>query len=141
MARALLNSGKFQIYLDGNRFWELMENGKDIDDLYPDHFKPEITDKQHHAFMATKLLSGEEYVLLDDIAYDYALTSYGRIFNCIYGTQVKVYFAKGDVGVIIRTYKDKMSKMFAKHGWEFDYEKLRTLYKKNKWTSLRNNNI
>lgn len=137
MPKALLTSQKFQIYLDGNRFWELLENGKDIDDLYPDHFKPEITDKQHHDFMATKLLPGEEYVLLDDICYDYALTSFGRIFNCIYGTQVKVYFAKDDAGVIIRTYKDKMSKMFTKQGWEFDLDKVKRLYKKHKWTTRK----
>ena len=61
----------------------------------------------------------------------------GRIFNCIYGTQVKVYFAKDDVGVIIRTYKDKLSRIFAKHGWEFDLEHPRKLYKKHKWDTKR----
>jgi hypothetical protein len=137
MARALNTSSKFQIYLDGDKFWELLENGKDTNELYPDHFKSEITDKQHHAFMVPKLLPGEEYVLLDNIAYDYALTSFGRIFNCIYGTQVKTYFLKDDVMVSIRTYKSKMSKMFAQYDWEFDYKKLKTLYKKNKWTFLR----
>lgn len=137
MPQAKLNSSKFQIYLDGEKYWELLENGQDTDLIYPDHFKEEITDKHHHAFMATKLLPGEEYVLLDDIAYDYAVTSYGRIFNCIYGTQVKVYFAKDDVGIIIRTYKDKLSRVFAKYGWEFDLEHLRKLYKKHKWDTRR----
>ena len=137
MPQAKLNSSKFQIYLDGERFWELLENGKNIDDLYPDHFKEEITDKQHHDFMSKQLLPGEKYVLLDDIAYDYAVTSFGRIFNCIYGTQVKVYFAKDDVGIIIRTYKDKLSRVFAKYGWEFDLETLRKLYKKHKWNTRR----
>jgi len=137
MARAVNTSSKFQVYLDGERFWELIENGKDVDDLYPDHFKTELVDVQYHEFMKDKLLPGEEYVLLDDIAYDYAITSFGRIFNCIYGTQVKVYFAKDDVLLIIRTYKSKMSKEFAKHGWEFDLEKLKKLYKKHKWLTRK----
>lgn len=137
MARTANTSTKFQVYLDGERFWELLENGKDTDDLYPDHFKTELVDLQYHEFMKDKLLEGEEYVLLDGDAYDYAITSFGRIFNCIYGTQVKVYFGKEDVLMIVRTTKNKMSKEFAKYGWEFDLETIRARYKKHKWGTRR----
>ena len=137
MPIAKMTSSKFQVYLDGDKFWELLENGRDTDLLYPDHFKTEIVDEQYHEYMRGKLLEGEEYVLLDDVAYDYAITSFGRIFNCIYDTQVKVYFSKEDALMIIRTYKTKMSKEFEKYGWDFDLETIRARYKKYKWGTRR----
>ncbi len=133
MARQANTSSKFQVYLDGEKFWELLENGKDTDDLYPDHFKTEIVDVQYHNHMKSVLMPGEEYILLPDEAYDYAITSYGRIINCLYGTQVYIYLNKEDAKVIARTYKRKMSEIFKEQGWKFDIREVMNNYEKYNW--------
>jgi len=133
MSRAANTSKKFQIYLNGDKFWELMENGKNLDELYPDHFKTEIVDIQYHNYMESILMPGEEYVLLPDDAYDYAMTSFGRIINCIFGTQVYIYISNQDAKVIARTYKGKMSKLFEQQGWKFDIKEIMNNYDKYNW--------
>ena len=132
------NSQKFQVYLDGDKFWELLENGQDTDSLYPDHFKTEITDSQYHEYMKSILVSGEEYVLLEGDGYDYAITSLGRVINCSYKTQVAIYTSSIDAKIVVRTNKLKMSKVFEQYGWEFNIDTIKKNYAKYKW-KLRNN--
>jgi nitrogen fixation protein len=128
---------KFQVYLDGDKFWELLENGKDTDDLYPDHFKTEIIDVQYSKYMESIIMPGEKYALLEGNGYDYAVTSLGRVVNCLYDTQVAVYITTIDAKIVVREEKLKMSKVFMDNGWDFNMDTIKKNYAKYKW-KLRN---
>jgi hypothetical protein len=135
MARAKLNSGKFYVYLDSQKYWECLETGRSIDDLYPDHFKTEIVDIQYDNYLKSILLPGEEYVLLDDLSYDYAVTSFGRVINCHSKKTVSVYISGEDAKTSIRNQKMKLSELFKNNGWKFDVNIIKKHYVKNKWNS------
>ena len=124
---------KFHFYVDCEDAWTCLENGKPIDSLYPDHFKSETRDSQYHDYMKTILLPGEEYVLLDGEFYDYALTSFGRVVNCIFGTQFGTYFKKNDVALFMRSGRIHLSKIFEEQGWKFDILELINNHHLYKW--------
>jgi len=124
---------KFHFYVDSEAAWECIENGKAISSLYPDYFKPEIQDTKYHNHMKSILLPGEKYILLDDKMYDYAVTSYGRVINCIHGTQVFVYFRKENVMITMRSTKQDMQSIFKKQKWNFNVEEIINNYNKYKW--------
>ena len=120
MARAKNTSNKFYFYFDPQKYWEYLETGKDVDELYPDHFKTDIVNVEYNKYMEQKLLPGEQYVLLDGMQHDYAITSFGRSFNCLYNTEIITFIGKKDATLILRDKKIKLSKFFEEQGWEFD---------------------
>ena len=120
MARAKNTSQKFYVYLDAEKYWEYLENGKDIDELYPESFKTDIVNIGYNEFMKTQLHPGEEYVLLDDKQHDYAITSFGRTFNCHSKNQVWTYVGKENASVIVRNKKIQLNDFFKQQGWKFD---------------------
>lgn len=130
---SLRNKSKFHIYLDSDTFWEYLENGRDVDDLYPEHFKTEITDAKYHDVMKSLIDEDEKYILLDEECDGYAITSKGKAYNCSLGNQIHVYISKHDLQIIIRKVKLNMSEVFAEQGWDFDLKKIKKQYEQNKW--------
>jgi hypothetical protein len=127
------NYSKFYFYVDSQAAWECLENGKDITTIYPDYFKEEITDTKYHNHMKSVVTPDEKYVLLEDKMYDYALTSLGRVINCIHGTQCFVYFKKNNIVLNMRNSKLNLRQIFEEQGWEFNLQELLDNYKKYEW--------
>jgi hypothetical protein len=65
--------------------------------------------------------------------FDYALTSFGRVVNCIYGTQYFVYFRKDNIMITIRNSRLALKTVFDEQGWDFNVTKLLDNYTKYKW--------
>jgi hypothetical protein len=128
----------FYTYLDGDKMWELIEQkvmGHDVnfDTLYPEHFITEITSVKNEENIQSMLLPGEQYHMFDGDCDNYAITSLGRIFNCKYGTQSKVYIAKDRITTNIRTTKVYFAAEFMKMGWPFNIDNIKRDYDKYKW--------
>lgn len=64
-----------ECYLDSEAAWEYIEMGRDLDDLYPEHWRIK------HKFPANTLLKGEQHHFLEGNLNAYAITSFGRIFS------------------------------------------------------------
>lgn len=127
------HSSAFFVYLDGEKYWEYLETGKDPDELYPEHFRVEVIIKQYSDYLDSVILPGEQYQLLEQTGYDYALTSYGRVFNCKKQVQIRTYFAKNDVVLFIRDVKVVAKRIFKNNNWPFDYDKIYNDFATNKW--------
>jgi hypothetical protein len=133
MAYKPKNRSKFYFYVDPKAAWECIENGKDVSTLYPDYFNEEITGAKHSAHMESILMLNEQYMLLEGTMYDYALTSLGRVINCIYGTQCYVYFRKDNVMITMRDSRLGIKEAFEGQGWHFSVNELLDNYTKYKW--------
>jgi len=127
------NKSRYYFYVDCEDAWTCLENGKPIDSLYPDYFQSETRDNKYHDHMASIILPNEKYILLEDKFYDYALTSFGRVVNCVYGTQFGTYFKKTDIALFMRGSRLHLSKAFKEQNWEFDMQKILDNYNKYKW--------
>ena len=122
MSKALLNSTLFEIYLDSEKVWEIIETGGDIDTLYPESFKTEKTRVKYEKITAAYMEEGEEFVLLEDYDYDYALTTHGRVFACKFQRFIKHNYVRGDdVKIIIRNTNISMKELYKKIGWKYDF--------------------
>jgi hypothetical protein len=120
MTRPKNTSNKFYFYFDPEKYWEYLETGKNPDELYPEHFKTDVVNIQYDEYMSKKLLPGEQYVLLDGMQHDYAITSFGRSFNCLYDTEIITFVGKTDATLILRDKKIKLSEFFKEQGWKWD---------------------
>ena len=127
------HSGAFFVYLDGEKYWEYLETGKDPDELYPEHFRVEVIIEKYNDYMNTIILPGEKYYLLEETGYDYAITSFGRVFNCKKQVQVRTYFAKYEVVLFVRDTKIVAKKVFEKNKWSYNYDKIYNDFLSNKW--------
>ena len=139
MASAEYNSKMFYAYLDGDKAWELIErkamgHNVDLDTLYPEHFITEVTSIKNEENIQSMLLPDEEYNLLSGDCDNYAITSFGRIFNAKYATQSKVYIAKDKITTNIRTTKIHFAAEFMKMGWPFNINEVKRRYDDNKWS-------
>ena len=133
MAYKAKNKSKFYFYVDCEEAWTCIENGKDVSTLYPDYFNEELTDAKYDAHMQSILMANEQYVLLGDKMFDYALTSLGRVVNCIYGTQCYVYFKKDNVMITMRNSRLALKQVFDEQGWAFNVADILDNYTKYKW--------
>lgn len=138
---AKYNSQQFQIYLDSQQAWDIIENksmgyDRDIDELYPPHFISENTSIQYEKKLNTILLKDEKYALLDDKCSGYAISSYGRIINCQFlkPKVIIVYFSNSSLTITVRGIKLHLVTEFTKHGWEFDIDNIRRIYNENRWS-------
>lgn len=133
MAYKPKNRSKFYFYVDPKAAWECIESGKDVSTLYPEYFNEEITGAKHNAYMESILMPNEQYVLLEGTMFDYALTSFGRVVNCIYGTQYFVYFRKDNIMITMRNSRLALKQVFNEQGWKFNVNELLDNYTKYKW--------
>jgi len=127
------NYSKFYFYVDSQAAWECIESGKEVSTLYPEYFNEDLTNAKYNNHMESILMPNEQYVLLEDMMFDYALTSLGRVVNCIYGTQCFVYFRKDNVMLTMRNSRLALKDVFDKQGWEFNVNNLLNNYTKYKW--------
>jgi hypothetical protein len=114
-------SVKFYVYLDIDKYTECIENNKSIDSLYPESWNIETAEDKFHEYMKSVILEGEEYRLLNDKFYNYALTSFGRAFNVEAGKSVRTYVLNTDMYIFVRNKRENLSNAFARFGWHFDY--------------------
>jgi hypothetical protein len=119
--------------VDSQAAWECIESGKEVSTLYPEYFNEDLTNAKYNNHMESILMPNEQYVLLEDMMFDYALTSLGRVVNCIYGTQCFVYFRKDNVMLTMRNSRLALKDVFDKQGWEFNVNNLLNNYTKYKW--------
>jgi hypothetical protein len=119
--------------VDSQAAWECIESGKEVSTLYPEYFNEDLTNAKYNNHMESILMPNEQYVLLEDMMFDYALTSLGRVINCIYGTQCFVYFRKDNVMLTMRNSRLALKTVFDKQGWEFNVNNLLDNYTKYKW--------
>lgn len=134
MPKLNYTSEAFYVYLDPNKVWEYIEMGKDVDELYPDHFKEEIYLKEQHNILKNILLPGEQYGYLDnEFVSDYVITSLGRIINSNRGKTVKLYYTKGTIYHSIRDMRVDTLEEMNKYGWISDTKTVKTNHKNNNW--------
>lgn len=126
-------STKFHVYLDSEAVWEAIELGKNVDDLYPEAFKTELTIPNNNLIMEGLVFDDEKWELMESTNYDYAVTSFGRYFACQSQAQLKVYAMKDDISITIRGIKQHTSDVFNQYGWVFDMTKIMKHYTENKW--------
>jgi len=131
-------SSMFITYLDADKAWDLIERkvmGQDVDmdDLYPEHFITEVTSARNEENIKPLLFPDEQYHMFGAECDNYAITSYGRIFNANLSTQSKVYFYQEDIKVCVRLNKINFAPEFMKHGWSFDIDEIKRRYDENKW--------
>lgn len=121
-------TSKFYFMPNQQQCWNLIENNQDIELLYPDHMREKLDNPAYIKYMKSVLLPGEKYALLDDILYDYAITSFGRLINCKTQNQMFSQIAlatkTSDIRISIRNTKTYMSKIFADQGWEFNLNEI-----------------
>jgi len=147
MASAEYNSRQFKVYLDAEKAWEIIEYkamgyDRDIDELYPDEFITERNKQKYIDVINKLLIDNEEYTLLEDMCEGYALTSFGRVINCKYGSIVIIYFTNQALSVSIRGVKIDFAGQFMKMGWLYDIDKVKRIYNENKWLIKdKNNNL
>lgn len=121
MPKALFKSKQFQIYLDPQKAWDIIENGRDIDELYPDSFKTEEVKKINEKAIENVLEEGEHFTLMKEFDYDYAITSYGRAYNCKIGRFIAAHrVLKTDILYSIRAKKVSLKQIFRDNKWKFD---------------------
>ena len=138
MAREYYTGKLFNTYLNSEAAWEIIEYkamgyDKDIDVLYPEHFKIEQKHTDYKQFLDTLLLPKEQYHIFDDKLDNYILTSNGRIINAKTNTQVFVYFKQHCIVCHIRNIKIDLTTEFMKYGWSFNIDDIRRTYDKYKW--------
>ena len=143
MVKALYSSKRFVFYPDAEKAWELIEMGKDIDELYPDSYKTEKLEIDYYKQIIPALLEGEEYKMLDGKLFGYAVTSYARIINVAKNNMsILLYFSQNDITSLVRTIKVSIKQEFNKNGWPFIYEDIKKMYKDNDWKiKIRRNQI
>ena len=128
------NSEKFHVYLDPEKVWEYIELGKNVDDLYPDHFKEEIYLKEQSDTINAILLPGEHWgYLSNEFISDYVITSLGRIINSKRGKTVKLYYTKATIYHSVRDMRIDTLNEMTKHGWISDVETVKNNHRSNKW--------
>jgi len=134
MVKPLYSSKQFIFYPDAEKAWELIEMGKDIDELYPDSYKTEKLEDNYYKQIIPALLEGEECKMLDGKLFGYAITSYARIINVAKNNiSILLYFGQNDVTSLVRTIKVSVRHEFSKNGWPFVYEDIKKMYKDNNW--------
>jgi len=138
MATASYTGKLFVTYLDSDKVWELIEQKTmgydvDVDDLYPEHFKTDKTAIKYEKIISKIILEGEEYKLLEDICDGYAITSFARIINVKHIKQVLVYISKRAIKTSVRYVKIDFATEFAKYGWSFNINDIKSIYNENKW--------
>lgn len=147
MASAEYNSRQFQVYLDAEKAWEVIEYkamgyDRTVDELYPKEFITENNIQKYADILNKLLIDNEQYVLLDGMCEGYALTSFGRVINCKYGSIVIIYFSNQSLSVSIRGVKIDFAGQFMKMGWSYDIDTIKHIYNKNKWLIKdKNNNL
>ena len=129
---------KLSIYLDPNDVWNAIETGTSIDTVYPDKFNTEYLSNEYYNWMDKQMSKSpyidEQYVLLKGIWFDYAVTSYARVFNCDYKKSVGIHTSKNDLHTLLRGKKLNISKVFKQNGWVFNYTYLIQVHQSNGWT-------
>lgn len=135
MPKAYYTSKMFYVYLDGDKVWEYLENGKDVDELYPDNFKLENIQQQYSASLSAMMLEDEEFVLLEGWYSGYAITSMGRGFNVKNNKQIKGYIKANNSDVIftIRNNKIFMKDLFKQQNWVYNSSVIYNNYINNGW--------
>jgi len=131
-------SKQFQVYLDPEKAWEVIEYksmgyDRDIDELYPEAFLTEKKALKYKETIKSTLLPGEQYALFTDKCEGYAITSFGRILNLEHDNQCVIYFSKNHMHVTVRNVKIFLATEFMNNGWSFNINDIRTLYDTNKW--------
>ncbi len=125
---------KFQHIPSQTKAWFLIENNLDLELLYPEHLRTKSDNPNYIKYVESILMDGEEYILMDDDLYDYAITSYGRVINCHTKNQkvsTVMRSAKDNgVRVDIRNKKLLLRPLFKKHNWDFNPDKILEQYEK-----------
>jgi hypothetical protein len=125
---------KFRVIPSQSKCWWLIENGLDIDLLYPEHLRAKSDNPKYITYLESVLNNGEEYILLDDDLFDYALTSYGRVINCktqnCKVSSIMRSVKDNGVRVEIRNKKILLRPIFKEQGWSFDPDKILKQYEK-----------
>jgi hypothetical protein len=124
---------KLSHYFDNEDVWEAIENNINIDTLYPDNFNINDLTEQYLQYMDKIVVNGEQYVLLYEEHFDYALTSFGRVINCSLKKEIGVDIAYNDCILHMRENKIKMSKLFKQNNWDFNFDEILRIHKENKW--------
>jgi len=128
-----MGSTKFAFYPSQDRAWHLIENGLDVELLYPEHMRQRLNNPNYIKYIESILMDGEQYILLDDNLYDYAITSLGRVVNCKTKRFILSLFPTAkdnDVRVDIRNKKILLSPIFKENRWEFNPEQILEQYEK-----------
>jgi len=127
MAKCFFTSKAFSIYLDPDKAWEIIETGRNIDDLYPSHFKNEVTKATNEKILETILDEGEQYVLLEFTDWDYAITSYARIYNCKNKRFINpMKTTDTNIFINIRQQSIDFKTIFQQQGWIFDMDVIKS---------------
>jgi hypothetical protein len=128
------DSKAFQVYLDSDKVWEYIETGRNIDDLYPDSLKEELTVINESEVLKTMLVEGEQYSKLSNsFLSGYVLTSYGRIINTKHSSVSRLYYTKNTIYHMIRFCRiDTLAEM-ALNNYKTDMELIKSLHVKYSW--------
>lgn len=123
------NKSSKYVYLDSDLAWEYIENGKDLDKLFPDKW---IT---KHKFPEHLLIKGEQYKFLEDNLSDYAITSFGRIFSFAQSIPKSLMpnIYSFTVGIQLRGKRVNIPNKMKEYNWPTTFEEIRYLYTKHKW--------
>jgi len=104
----------FEIYLDGEKYWELLETGQSTDLIYPEHFKVEVIKEKYEEEIVKYLDEGEEYRFIDE---DYVITSKGRVFNCKHKRFRHLNKNQSQTLINLRYKTIKVEEEMKKYGW------------------------
>jgi hypothetical protein len=125
-------STKFGIYLEAEDYWECVENNKSIDTLYPEGWDLDTAEEGYRKYMDSVVEEGEQYELLNmDKLYNYAITSYGRLFNVEKGRPLRTYMLKDNLFIFVRTIKKDVGELFELYGWDYNYDVIINRFKDN----------
>ena len=84
------------IYLDAQKAWELIENNKPIDSLYPDDWNV------NYKLDPKLLLDGEEIFLYKNRLLGYCITTEGRVFHIKKGKQLSLNIYAANASITVR---------------------------------------
>ena len=135
MPKPTYHSGLFNVYLDGEKYWEYLEMGKDTDELYPEHFRTEELIPQYKRIMDKLVWKDEVYILLEGHQFDYVVTSLGRVFNAKKRNQIKAYQHPSSQNLSFTCRNDKLflKEVFKKQKWDYNYDYIVEFYHKHNW--------
>ena len=129
-----MGSAKYSFYPSQQKCWELIENNLDIELLYPESMRQRLNNPSYIKYIESVLFDGEQYILLDNELYDYAITSLGRVINCKTKRSITSLFPaakNNDVRIDIRNKKILLSPIFKENRWEFNQQKILEQHIKN----------
>jgi hypothetical protein len=118
---------KFHFIPDQELCWSLLEYNQDLSKLYPNHMCEGTDNPVYVKYIESVLYPGEQYTLLDNQLYDYAITSFGRIINCKTKNEVGGFYLAertNDIRINLRQSQLLLSKVFAENNWKFEFKKL-----------------